>query len=95
MATQLGPTNRRDLFLSAAEAFARWKSGPLPTVLYDGEEVDMLVACSRVINDAGIFPGGTLLDELQETLGFKSRTFAAVARALRRHVKTRGQFSCP
>jgi len=84
---KLSGSNRHHCFDLAAESFIRWKAGePAPTVHFDGRVHTLGEVCGLVWNSGAIFPGGTVLDELRETLEFESRTYAAIARAMKSYL---------
>ena len=76
-----------DLFELAAQAFVQWPVGdPEPVVHYDGDELSVTQICNLVCNSTSTLPG-TWSEYLRERLDFKTRTYAAVSRAMRSYLK--------
>jgi hypothetical protein len=82
------PGHVRDTFLAAVEAFGTWRRGPQPTVEfevdYKARRITLSEACTLVWNCTDIMPGDYF--DLIAELGPKSRTYAAAARSLRKHL---------
>jgi hypothetical protein len=80
---------------TAEEAFEAWLSwdgkSPEPTVSfevrYEPQEISISEACGLVWNCSDVFPGGSLLDELQELLPIRTRTYGAIAQAILADIK--------
>lgn len=84
-----GRLARQDIFQLAIEEFLAWQQGdPEPTIDYDGQVLTLTEACNMARNLPDIYPASAGWDDLREVLDMKSATYAAVARALRRHLQT-------
>jgi hypothetical protein len=82
------PGHVRDTALAAFEAWLHWNGdGPEPTVEYEihyePHQIPISRACGLVWNCIDIVPGG-LVDQItrDELLPIRSRTYAALARAI-------------
>jgi hypothetical protein len=82
------PGHVRDTALAAFEAWLHWNGdGPEPTVEYEihyePHQIPISRACGLVWNCTDIVPGG-LVDQItrDELLPIRSRTYAALARAI-------------
>ena len=72
--------DRHECFQLAVQAFLHWTPGqPEPVIVHDSDKLTLKQACGAVWNCTDIFPGGQVLPE---DLGFRTSTYAAVARAL-------------
>jgi hypothetical protein len=77
---------------TSVEAWLDWNGiSPEPVVSfeinYEPHEVPISKACGLVWNCTDIFPGGSPLDELQETLPIRTCTYGAIARAILADIK--------
>ncbi len=78
-----GRGDRHDIFQFAIEAFVNWLPGqPEPTIEYEEIELTLTDACKLVWHCTDIVPG-RYFDDLLGVLDMKTRTYAAVARAMR------------
>lgn len=78
-----GRGDRHDIFHLAIEAFVNWLPGQSePTIEYDEHELTLTDACNLVRNCFDIVPG-QYVGDLLGVLDMKSRTYAAIAHAMR------------